>query len=168
MGKKEFTTAALDLEYKAFEVHAAALSVDSDDEVHPSKGAQIAYLKADKTPIEVPNEYADFADVFSLKLAAKLPEHRTSNHTIKLVDDQQPLYSLIYSLGPIKLEILKAYIKNNLINGFIRPFKSPTGAPISLDKKPDSSLRLYVNYQRLNNLTIKNQYPLPLVKELLN
>ena len=68
----------------------------------------------------------------------------------------------------MELEILKAYIKNNLVNGFFRPFKSPAGVPILFDKKPDSSLRLCVDYRGLNNLTIKNWYPLPLVGESLD
>ncbi len=68
----------------------------------------------------------------------------------------------------MELEILKAYIKNNLASGFIRSFKSPAGAPILFDKKPNGSLRLYVDYQGLNNLIIKNWYLLPLVEELLD
>ncbi len=105
----------------------------------------------------------------SPKLAAKLSEYTGINdHAIELVDDRQPPYGPIYSLGPIELEILKAYIENNFVNGFIRPSKSPTGAPILFDKKPDSSLRLCVDNQGLNNLTIKNQYSLPLVGESLN
>ena len=68
----------------------------------------------------------------------------------------------------MELETLKAYIENNLANSFIRPSKSAIGAPILFDKKPDSSLRLYVDYQGLNNLIIKNWYPLPLARELLD
>ncbi len=162
-------TAALDPEYETFIVHVAALSVDSDDEVHLSRKAQIAHLKADKAFSEVPGEYADFADIFSPKFTAELPEYTgTNDHAIELVDDRQPPYGPIYSLGPVELETLKAYIKNNLANGFIRPFKSPTGAPILYDKKPDGSLRLCVDYRGLNNLTIKNWYPLPLVGESLD
>ncbi len=63
---------------------------------------------------------------------------------------------------------MKAYIENNLTSDFIRLFKSPAGAPILFDKKPDSSLRLFVDYRGLNNLTIKNRYPLPLVGESLD
>ncbi len=60
--------------------------------MHPSKRAQIAHLKVDEAPSKVPSKYADFADVFSPKLATKLPEHtRIDDHTIELVDDQQPL-----------------------------------------------------------------------------
>ncbi len=125
--------------------------------MHPSKRAQIAHLKADKNPSEVPSKYVNVADFFSPKLAADLPKYTDiNNHTIKLVDDQQLPYSSIYSLRPMELEILKAHIENNLANGFIRSSKSPARALILFDKKLDSSPKLYVDYWNLNNLTIKN------------
>ncbi len=169
IGKKKFAAAVLDPEHKAFVGYIAVLCVDSDDEVHPSRRAQSAHLKADEAPTEVPKEYAGFVDVFSPKLAVELPEYTGINdHAIKLVDDRQPLYAPIYSLGPIELKTLKAYIKNNLASSFIRPSKSPAGALILFNKKLDGSLRLCVDYQGLNNLTIKNRYPSPLVRESLN
>ncbi len=84
------------------------------------------------------------------------------------MDDWQPPYGPIYSLGPVELETLKDYIENNPASGFIRPSKSPARAPILYDKKPNSRLRLYVDYRGLNNLPIKNRYPLPLVGESLD
>ena len=68
----------------------------------------------------------------------------------------------------MELETLKTYIKTNLANGFIQPSNSPAGAPILFVCKPDGSLRLCVDYRGLNNLTIKNRYPLPLIGESLN
>ncbi len=137
--------------------------------MHPSRRAQIAHLKADEVFSKVSSEYADFANVFLLKLATELLEYTGINdHTIELLDDWQPLYGPIYSLRPMKLEILKAYIENNLANNFIRPSKSPARASIFFDKKPDGSLRLCVDYQDLNNLAIKNWYPLCLVGESLD
>ena len=68
----------------------------------------------------------------------------------------------------MELETLKAYIETNLANGFIKPSKSLAGAPILFDRKLDGSLRLYVDYRGLNNLTIKNLYPLPLIGESLD
>ena len=157
------------MEHEAFIVYVAALNVDSSDEVHPLKKAQITYLKVDEAPIKVPSKYTDFADAFSPKLAGKLPKHmKINHHTIELVDDWQPLYGPIYNLASVELKILKAYIGNNLTNGFIKPFKSPIGVSSLFNKKPDSNLRLCVDYQGLNNLTIKNRYLLPLVRELLN
>ena len=124
---------------------------------------------AKKASIKVLAKYLDFADVFSPDLASELSKYtKINNHAIELVKSQQPLYRPIYSLGPVKLEILKAYIETNLANGFIRPSKSPAGAPILFDRKSDGSLRLCVDYRGLNNLTIKNRYPLPLIGESLN
>ncbi len=137
--------------------------------MHPSRRAQIAHLKADEAPTKVPSEYTDFVDVFLPKLAIELPEHTGINdHAIELVDDWQPPYGPIYSLGPVELETLKVYIENNLANGFIRPSKSPAGVPILFNENPDGSLRLCIDYQGLNNLTIKNWYSLPLVGESLD
>ncbi len=137
--------------------------------MHLLKKAQIAYLKANKVSTKVLSKYTDFADVFSSKLAIKLPKHtEINNHTIELIDDQQSLYGSIYHLASVELETLKTYIKNNLANNFIRPSISSTRAPIFFDKKLDWSLQLYVDYQNLNNLTIKNWYPLLLVKKSLD
>ncbi len=88
IGKKKFVATALDPEHEAFVVHVAALSVNSGDEMHLSRRAQIAHLKADEAPSKVPSKYADFADVFSPKLVAELPEHTGIDvHIIELVDD---------------------------------------------------------------------------------
>ena len=91
-----------------------------------------------------------------------------NEHAIKLEEGKQSSFGHIYSLGPVELETLKTYIKTNLANGFIRPSKSPAGASILFDRKPDKNLRFCVDYQGLNNITIKNWYPLPLISELLN
>ena len=68
----------------------------------------------------------------------------------------------------MEVEILKTYIETHLKTGFIWPFKSSVSAFILFDKKPDSSFWLYINYRDLNNLTIKNQYPLPLIDKVLD
>ncbi len=130
--------------------------------MYPLRRTQIAHLKADEASSKVSGEYADFADISSPKLAIELPEHTgINNHAIELVDDWQPPYSPIYNLGPVELETLKAYIENNLANGFIRPSKSPARAPIIFDKKQDGSLKLYKDYWSFNNLTMKIDIPCP-------
>ena len=88
IGKKEFAAAALDPEDEVFVIHIAALRVNLGDKVHPSKRAQIAYLKTDKASNKVSSEYADFVDVFFLKLATELPKKMGINdYTIKLIND---------------------------------------------------------------------------------
>ena len=146
-------------------MHMAALSIDSN--VYSSRQARIASLDVEEVTSSA--EYLDYTNVFSPDSAAELPEHTGINdHPIDLIDDKQPPYGPIYSLGPVELETLKTYIETNLANGFIRPSKSPAGAPILFIRKKDGSLRLCVDYRGLNNLTIKNRYPLPLIGESLD
>ena len=152
-----------------FIIYIVALNIDSGDEIHPSKRAQIAYLKADEASTKVFSKYANFEDVFLPKLIIKFLKHtKIIYYIIKLKDDWQPLYGFIYSLELVKLETLKAYIKNNRANSFIRLFKSSIRASIFFDKKPNRSQRLYIDYQGLNNLIIKNWYLLFLVGKSLN
>ena len=165
---KEFAKAALDPNKEAFVVHVATINAEPMI-IYPARKAQIALLKADEAPVTIPVKYSDFSNVFSEKSAAELQEHTKMNtHAIDLEEGKQPLYGPIYRLGPIELEILKTYIKINLANGFICSSKSPTGTPIPFDQKPNRSLRLCVDYKGLNNLTIKNRYPLPLIRESLD
>ena len=91
-----------------------------------------------------------------------------NKHGIKLVEGKQPLYRLTYSLRTVELETLKTYIKTQLKTGFIQSFISPASALIFFNPKLDGSLRLYINYKGLNNLTIKNLYLLPLIGEVFN
>ena len=165
INKKEFAQAALDKNVKAFMVHVASLS--SKISIHPAWKVQIALLMAKEVTILA--EYADFADVFSKKSAKILPKRTSINkHAIKLVDDKQPPYGPIYSLDPVELKTLKSYIETNLANGFIQPSKSPASAPIFFVQKPNGSLRFCVDCWGLNNLMIKNRYPLPLIGESLD
>ena len=91
--------------------------------------------------MKVDDEYVNFIDVFSPDLASKLFKHTgIDEHAIKLVNSQQSPYEPIYSLGPVELETLKAYIETNLANIFIRPSKSPADALILFGRKLNSSL----------------------------
>lgn len=130
--------------------------------------AQIALLIANKVLIEFPKEYTKQTDVFFKKATVELPEHmKINNHSIDLKEYKQPLYKPIYSLELVEMESLKIYIKNNLKNGFIRFLKFPGATSILVIKKTDGFLQLYMYYQRLKNLMIKNCYLLLLINELL-
>ena len=114
-------------------------------------------------------EYFDYSNIFSIENTAEFSENiRMNENAIKLEEGKQPLFGSIYSLGLVELETLKTYIKTNLTDGFIWPSKSPTRAFIFFDTKLDGSLDFYVEYQSLNNITIKNQYPLFLIGKLLD
>jgi len=67
-----------------------------------------------------------------------------------------------------ELLVLKKYLEENLAKGFIRVSSSPAATPILFVRKPGGGLRLYVDYRGLNDITIKNRYPLPLIRETLD
>ena len=165
INQKKFAKTALDENVEAFVVYVSSLS--SRMTIHPAKKAQFAFLLAEK--VTVPTKYLDFADVFLKKSANVLPERTGANeHAIELEEGKQPSYGPIYSLGPVELKTLKTYIKTNLSNGFIRALKLPADAPILFIRKPNGSLRLCVDYRGLNNLSIKNWYPWPLIGKSLD
>ena len=69
-------------------VYIVTLNKDLDDEMHPLKRAQIAHLKANEVFTKVSNKYANFADIFSSKLAVELHKHtRINDYIIELMDD---------------------------------------------------------------------------------
>ena len=158
--KKEFAKAALDENSETFVIYVASLSLVPG--IHPDRETQIALLPT--KGVKISDKYSDFTDVFSEDKTLVLTERTEFNElAIDLEDGKQPPYRPIYSLGLVELESLKTYIKTHLKTGFIRPSKSLAGTPILFDKKPNGSLRLCVDYQGLNNLTIKNRYPLLLI-----
>ena len=66
------------------------------------------------------------------------------------------------------LEEIKKRIKELLDKGYIRPSSSPWGSPVLLVEKKDGSLRMVVGYRGLNEVTIKNKYPLPMINDLFD
>ena len=171
VGRKEFAAAALNPEHETYVVYIASLRSTplASLDVHPSREPQISGLIAKEAPTKVPAEYSDFANVFSPDLAIELPKHtETNTQVIDLEKGKQPPYGSIYSLGPVELETLKTYIETNLANSFICLLKSPAGTPILFDKKSNGNFCLCIDYQGLNNITIKNRYPLLLVGESLD
>jgi hypothetical protein len=67
-----------------------------------------------------------------------------------------------------ELKVLRKYLRENLAKGFIRPSSSPVSSPVIFVKKPGGGLRFCVDYRKLNEITIKNRYPLPLIQETLD
>ena len=79
-----------------------------------------------------------------------------NKYTIDLEYYKQLLYKPIYSLKHIELKTFKTYINIYLANNFMQLSNYPIVASIIFIKKSNSSIYLYINYQNLNNLTIKN------------
>ncbi|XP_039015947.1 uncharacterized protein LOC120146474 [Hibiscus syriacus] len=71
-------------------------------------------------------------------------------------------------MSPPELAELRKQLDELLQAGFIRPSKSPFGAPVLFQRKHDGSLRLCVDYRALNKVTVRNKYPIPLIVDLFD
>ena len=136
------------------------------------KGCQgyLAYVvdigKEGTTLDEIP-VVREFPDVFPDDIAG-LPLEREVEFTIDLIPGTELISIPPYRMAPTELRELKAQLEELLSKGFIRPSISPWGAPVLFVKKKDGSLRLCIDYRQLNKVTIRNQYPLPRINELLD
>ena len=150
INKKDFVIAALNANNKIFVVHVAIRERERIPVYFKSQAqieAQVGVLLFNKALTKIPVEYSDYSNVFSAEYTAKLPENTGINeHVITLEEGKQQPFRPIYSLGPVELETLKAYIKTNLANSFIWPFKSPAGVPILFDRKSNKSFHFYMDY----------------------
>jgi len=97
-----------------------------------------------------------------------LPPHRVYDCEINLKDNSILFYGPLYPLTELEREELKKQLKELLDKGFIRKSTSPAGAPVLFVRKKDGTLRLVIDYRKLNEMTIRNSYPLPLISELLD
>jgi hypothetical protein len=117
--------------------------------------------------IKVPQEYHQHLEAFSRQASDRLPEHRQYDHRIVLEKGKEPPYGPLYGMSRNELRVLREYLQENLDKGFIRASRSPAASPVIFVKKPGGGLRFCVDYRGLNAVTVKNRYPLPLIRETL-
>ncbi|UTT89148.1 hypothetical protein NDA17_005448 [Ustilago hordei] len=86
---------------------------------------------------------------------------------LELIEGGKPPQGPLYLKGPKEMSELRRYLDENLEKGFIRPSKSLARSPVLFIPKKDGGLRLCVDYRGLNEITVKNRAPLPLIKEQL-
>ena len=118
----------------------------------------------------VPDEYQDYLDVFDRNKADELPPHRSYDHKLEFIDDTDKSKlprSRIYPMSGHKLKQVKKYLDEHLKKGFIIPSKAPFASPILFAEKPNGGLRFCVDYRKLNAITKRNRYPIPLIDEVL-
>ena len=117
----------------------------------------------------VPEEYRKYSKVFSEQESERLPDHKPTDHPIDLKPDApETIRSKVYPMPVNEQEALKEFIEENLRKGYIQPSKSPMASPVFFIKKKDGKLRLIQDYRKLNDITIKNRYPLPLASDIIN
>ena len=115
---------------------------------------------------------AEYASVFPDALPPVDPKAAAKagnvHHHVTLVDGAQPHSQPLRRLSTHEMDELKKQLQEYLDSGRIRTSESPWGANVIFVKKKDGSLRFCVDYRGLNERTVKNKYPLPLMDELFD
>jgi hypothetical protein len=87
---------------------------------------------------------------------------------IELKSDAASIYKTPFRMTTLELAELKEQIKELLEKGFICPISSPWEAPVIFVPKKDGTKRLCMDYRAMNEVTVKNKYPLPRIDDLFD
>jgi hypothetical protein len=116
-----------------------------------------------------PTEYQEFARLFSDEAADRFPPAREWDHAIDLKPGApDALDCKVYPMTQDEDTALEKFLDEMVAKGYIRPSKSPYASPFFFVKKKDGKLRPVQDYRRLNSHTVRNQYPLPLIAQLIS
>ncbi|CAN1782449.1 Transposon Ty3-I Gag-Pol polyprotein [Linum perenne] len=130
--------------------------------------AYLAHVtEASEKKLEDVHVVKEFPEVFPEELPG-LPPQREVEFDIEVIPGTAPISIPPYRMAPVELKELKEQLEELLEKGFIRPSVSPWGAPVLFVKKKDGSLRLCIDYRKLNKGTVKNRYPLPRIDDLFD
>lgn len=136
---------------------------DHEKFMRPKQSYSIEDLKR-----KVPEIYHSEIEVFNQAKADELPPHRKEDHEINLTPGSEPPFIKSYKpMSEQELAAAKKYLDEHLEKGFIRPSSSKAAAPVLFVRKPSGGLRFCVDYRKLNEITEKNRYPIPLINETL-
>jgi len=127
-------------------------------------------VEADHRKIEemVLQKFLRWRKVFGKIKLERIPTRKIWDHTIDLKKMFKPQKERIYPLFKDKREEVQKFIDDQLRKGYIRPSKSPQTSPVFFVGKKDGKKRMVIDYHSLNEQTIKNNYPLSLITDLIN
>ena len=118
--------------------------------------------------VTLPKEYLDYAKVFSEEAFQKMPPRRAYDHLIELDETFKPRVGKVYPLSPDEQKVTDDFIEENFKNGKIRASMSPQASSFFYVGKKDEGIRPCQDYRYVNEHTIKDAYPLPLISDLID
>ena len=150
------------------------LAKQKDVEIFAISMRNIKYQlkKATKTLTDpktmIPEEYHKFLNIFSKEASDTLSEHSKYDHRIRFLKGYKNHgNSSLRAMSEPKLQFVKKFVKEHLKKGFIKASSAPCLSPIMLAVKLGGGVWFCVDYKRLNKLTVKDAYLIPLIKKTL-
>jgi hypothetical protein len=135
----------------------------------PRKGSchQMAIDSSEAHPLETIKVVSEFSYVFPKDLPSMPPERKVE-FAIELLPGNAPISKRAYKVSGPELVELKKQIDELSEKGYIRPSTSPWAAPVLFVEKKDGTRRMCIDYWALNEVTIKNKYPLTRIEDLFD
>ena len=127
-------------------------------------------IKEDHRKIEkiVPRRFLKWRKVFRKVESERMPIRKVWDHTIDLKETFKLRKGRIYPLSKNKREEVQNFVEDQLRKRYIRPSKSPQMSPVFFVGKKNRSKRMVMDYCNLNDQTVKNNYLLPLITDLID
>jgi hypothetical protein len=141
------------------------IQVSTDKPTNAKGETMVNHLE--EKPLENIKVVCEYPDVFQEELPG-MPPDRDIEFSIELLPGTAPISKRPYRMDVKYLVELKKEIEQLLEKGFILPSSSPWGAPVLFVSKKDGSRRMCVDCRSLNEVTIKNKYPLPQIEDLFD
>ena len=115
----------------------------------------------------VPERFHKWIKVFGKKQSERMPIRKLWDYAIDMKEGFMPQKGKLYPLSREEREEVREFVKKQLRKGYIQPSKSPQTAPVFFVGKKDGKKRMVQDYRYLNEWTIKNNYSLPLISDVL-
>ena len=127
-------------------------------------------IEVDHRKVEemVPKRFHKCLKVFGKVESERMPVRKAWDHAIALNDDFKASKARVYPLSRNEKEEVQKFVDEHLKKRYIRPSKSPQTSPVFFVGKKDGGKRMVMDYRRLNKQTVKNNYPLPLIMDLVD
>jgi hypothetical protein len=135
----------------------------------PRKGScyQMAIDSSEADPLKIIKVVFEFPYVFPKDLLGMPPERKVE-FAIELLPGTAPIFKRAYRVSGPELVELKKQIDELSEKGYIWPSTLPWAAPVLFVEKKDDTRRMCIDYRALNEVTIKNKYPLPRIEDLFD
>jgi len=116
----------------------------------------------------VPKQFHQWLKVFGKVESERMPVRKVWDHAIDVKEDFKPSKAKVYPLSRNEREEVQKFVDEHLKKGYIQPSKSEQTSPVFFVEKKDGGKRMVMDYHKLNRQTVKNNYPLPLITELVD
>ena len=116
----------------------------------------------------VPQKFHKWLKVFEKAESERMPVRKPQDHAINLREDFVPKKERTYLMLRKEKEEVREFVEEQLRKRYIQPLKSPQTSPVFFVGKKDGKKRIVQDYRYLNKGTVKNNYPLPLISDLID